>query len=47
MEKSLIIDDYNKMIDKEEFMIETKNIKKTFGNLIGFEDLNLKIKREK
>lgn len=27
MEKSLIIDDYNKMIDKEEFMIETKNIK--------------------
>ncbi|EPS48769.1 polar amino acid ABC transporter ATP-binding protein [Clostridium botulinum CFSAN002367] len=28
MEKSLIIDDYNKMIDKEEFMIETKNIKK-------------------
>ncbi len=34
MEKSLIIDDYNKMIDKEEFMIETKNIKKTFGKLM-------------
>lgn len=33
------------MIDKEEFMIETKNIKKTFGNLMVFEDLNLKIKK--
>lgn len=30
MGKSLIIDDYNKMIDKEEVMIETKNIKKNF-----------------
>lgn len=45
MEKSLIIDDYNKMIDKEEFMIETKNIKKTFGRLMVFKDLNLKIKK--
>ncbi len=28
MEKVLAIDDYNKMIDREECMIETKNIKK-------------------
>ncbi|WP_076040046.1 amino acid ABC transporter ATP-binding protein [Clostridium botulinum] len=45
MEKVLAIDDYNKMIDREECMIETKNIKKTFGELIVFEDLNLKIKK--
>ncbi len=47
MEKSLIIDNYNKMIDKEEIMIETKNIKKIFGELIVFEDLNLKIRKGK
>lgn len=45
MEKSLIIDNYNKMIDKEEVMIETKNIKKIFGELIVFENLNLKVKK--
>ncbi len=33
------------MIDKEEIMIETKNIKKIFGELIVFEDLNLKIRK--
>lgn len=45
MGKSLIIDDDNKMIDKEEVMIETKNIKKIFSELIVFENLNLKVKK--
>ncbi|NFV12996.1 amino acid ABC transporter ATP-binding protein [Clostridium sporogenes] len=45
MEKSLAIDNYNKMIDNEEIMIETKNIKKFFGELVVFENLNLEIKK--
>ncbi|WP_286010100.1 amino acid ABC transporter ATP-binding protein [Clostridium sp. Marseille-Q2269] len=43
MEQSLNINEYNKVTNENQVMIETKNIKKVFGDLVVFKDLNLKI----
>ncbi len=48
MEKSLAINNnYYRKTDNKEIMIEIKNIKKMFGKLVVFENLNLEIKKEK
>lgn len=43
MEQSLNINEYNKVTNENQVMIETKNIKKVFGDLVVFKDLSLKI----